>query len=1693
MAWLANRRPSPRAAVAVVIVLTVAFGAGLLVRGDLLGGPTSSPGASRGGPTAVPPGTNPGQDWAAVDLAPIPAVASFEPTQADDAGIRGDTAFTLTSLAGESVASVAARLEVSPPTPLVVTPSTGATATVKPASPLAAGHLYRIALRAPDGAVAGSWVFRVRGPVQVTSTIPGSRTAGVPLTTAIEVAFDQEGVADMGDHFSISPKVTGRFERHGRTQVFVPDALRPGTLYTVTLRAGLARTGTDLALPSDFVFSFATSGPEVTETRLQFGRDVIEASPAERPVVALRAVGPEVEAGSGKIPTKANVRVYRIPTLAAAASGLSAFLAAPRWSEYADPLFPTDGLNVATTFTAALEPIQREFLLVRFPAQLAVGWYIVEIEGTRKAHAFLQVTPVSAWVSVLSDKTVVWVNDVATGVAVPNATVAVGDGPVFGRSNADGLVIATTPVALVPPVAANGDSPAPTSPILKATSAAGDTVLVPFDVATDGAYRGEWSEKTAPANETYWSMLSTDRGLYRTNDRIELWGYLRARDGLAVPSSVELRLVSSSGDGSREPPSIATVLARPVTSGAFTAALTLAGAAVGSYQLQAVVDGRVVVSHWVDVGIIRKPPYRLELSTDHQAVLAGASVRWTSTATFFDGTAVPSLDVQLTGDVIEGGVRATTNGSGLATLSVKARSTAPAGDQWEDATSWGIQAVPTGPESGEIAASHEVLVFPSAYDLRAAGIVNDGRIRVTGSVRKIDLAKAERQLKNGTWDGDAAGAAVAGKDVVAVVTELIPVKRLVGNDYDFIEKVVRPRYEYDTRREPVKSLTVRSGADGRLAFDIPIPNASHEYEVVLSAKDVAGRIQRRSISAGQPIQAWWTGAGVAFETADGKDVGGTRYGVGDAVVWHMIDEGRALPTSAKDRYLYIVAQRGLRSAAVTDAATFRRTFQASDAPGIFVIGVRFSGTTYAPKAASWANFDQAERAIKVAVTADKARYRPGQAVTLSVRTSRPNGTPVAASVVVQAVDEKLYAIGAAFDSRPLDNLYQRVDSGILRLTATHQVPSLSGPEGEGGDTGGGGTDGRSDFKDTFLFQMVTTDASGRAKLTARVPDDLTSWRVTATAVTTGIAAGAGTATLPVGLPFFVEATIADTYLVTDRPTIRLRAFGDVLRTGDAVEFTVQSTSLGMPPTKVSGKAFVALGVELPTLSVGARSVDITAKATSREDAAGRALSDRLIGSFSVVTSRLTAARTSYGLVGNDLPAVVPGPGLATYTFTEAGRGRFLPVVLGLAEPGSARLDRLLGQSIARQLLISDFHREPGSLPPFDFDRDRYPLGIAETGDGNPVMAGAALVPYGGLDPWLAARVALLAPNVLDPRPLREALTATRHNPLTQRDLGIATLAAFAALGDPVMDDLREARRATDLTPMEQIYLALGFQALGDDAGALQIERDLLQQYGERLGPWVRLRIGDVGATAEATVLLGVVAAGLGDPLATGLIDHAMSNPGGETTQALELAGYAVRGLERTPASAASFAYTVAGKRTVVPLAAGEAFTLSLTADQRATLAAEALSGKVAVAVQSRATVERASLVAHRDLTLTRTAAATMPANRVVIVNLTATFAEGAPENGCYDVVELVPSGLAPLTTGRGVTDEAGLTWPSRVSGQEVTFCAANDPRSGHTARLRYTARVVNPGTFSWEPAVMQLAPAPEMLAVSAAGMATISP
>jgi hypothetical protein len=302
--------------------------------------------------------------------------------------------------------------------------------------------------------------------------------------------------------------------------------------------------------------------------------------------------------------------------------------------------------------------------------------------------------------------------------------------------------------------------------------------------------------------------------------------------------------------------------------------------------------------------------------------------------------------------------------------------------------------------------------------------------------------------------------------------------------------------------------------------------------------------------------------------------------------------------------------------------------------------------------------------------------------------------------------------------------------------------------------------------------------------------------------------------------------------------------------------------------------------------------------------------------------------------------------------------------------------------------------------------------------------------------------------------------------------------------------VRTAVAAGDLTPVEQLNLGLAAAALGDGATALRMETALLRSYGQRQGPWVRLAVGKtLDEGIHATSLLAMLAAEVGDPVADAADAHVSTHPTRESVTTLLQVGYVQAAIAHAPAAPARFAYTVDGVRREKDLAPGQAFRLVLAAGQAASLRLDPLSGSTGVASSWEAPAGLASTPVDPAVTITRTRSPSgdVPAARVVTVRLTLDFRGTLAQNECYEVTDLAPSGLVPVSRLEGwpQTDEEGnpatsdVLDPYAIEGQRVRFCAQPVVAGSHIVMLRYYARVVTVGTYVWEPAVAgsSLAPA----------------
>jgi len=1665
--------------------------------------PSASPAAS---PEPPHDDTLPTAGWAGAgaDLPPVALVARLAPEKTYPRGISPTASFTLASLTETPAAKLAAGLTADPPVAFTVKKGVDPqVVTLQPAAALETGRQYRFTLRT-NGLLAGSWIFQTAQPPRVVGTLPHDTATLVPVDTGIEFVFDQDGVLDPSSQFSIEPTVSGRFEQHGRAWVFVPERdLAWSTVYRVTLRKGVRLSGSDQVLAGDVTFAFETRQkpqpsqpkPVVPEVWLPSpAREVVEVNPSEPPIIPFEPI-PASQSKTG--PPRLDVAVHRFASLAEAHDAFGASRGAPDWALWSEQgLVDTAGLLRVASFAAALESTEGiRGSWVRFPDPLERGWYLVVFgRDGRDLQVFLQVTDIATYAAVTTTKTLVWVNDVTTGKAVAGASVRYLGMELLGRTDAEGVTSGTTPEVVRSSRGGTLLVRAPDAGPLEQTKP-GRAAFVPVGLATGrpylGNYTGGYDEYLWDVGSEHWAdevdagdvlhHLSIDRWAYRKTDQVDVWGFVRSRTTGRTPTSVSLTISAQDWDSTTPSLGSATAKVDPAT-GTFMASLPFTDLPYGDYVINATVDGQTLGTQWLEVREIVKPAYRIAVKADRHVVIDGDPVVVTASATFFEDT--PAAGVAMTVQAF-GRQVVRTDSTGTAAFTETAHAAGYV--NWESLSAWPAR----GGEYDIPVRGDNVTVYPSSIWIETGAVFKGSRLQVSTAATTVDARATERAKDAGTWDGDPLGVSAAGVTLTVQLTEETLTRISTGRQYSFIEKRAVDTYRYETNERKLDAIRVTTGRDGTAQATIPVRADVYAYSGTVTVTDRSGRTMQTSFwemrpqgatSSSWPTRSydnewphlgdWSSGCGSYWGDYSG-DSAEFRLGAATNVPFRDGD-GSLMPQGGPNRYLFFLSQGGLLDAQVQASPVFGEPYRSEWIPNVGLGAVRFTGTTYIPAVAPFELvFDYDQRRLDVTVATGAERYRPGGTATVSVTAKDEEGRPVDATVIVRVIDEKLYEMGLVDQSDPLPDLYARLSSGILTTYLTHQLPVAYGRGcydngcADGCDTTGGG-DGyplwREDFRDVLLFARIRTGTDGRASTSFDLSDDLTSWRVSAAAVTAEMEAGTDEHTFAVGLPFFIEAPVQTAFVVGDRPAIRIRTYGTALSEASRLMFTVAVPSLGMTAQTVRTTGYRSVEVPLPEMRVGDHEVRITASMTS----GGKTYQDALVRMLHVVETRFTDRHTVVANLRSGLP-VAMGAGWTEYRFSDGGRGQYMSTLYELAYGGGERLDAALAADLAAQTLREDFDLAE-DLPTAGFSGSPYQR------DG-----GIALLPYAAPDLALSARVALTAPDRFWEDGLSEYFTQVSDGAGETRERRAIALAGMAGLGVPFLDRIRTMLADPELTIREQAYLALGAAVLGDHDTALAVEQALLRAHGERFGQQLRLRVGSsLDDTLEATALVALIAAIVGDPAGQSAQAYLEGNRGHDDLFLLQQASFIDRVLDRLPAGKGSFAYTLEGKRHLVNLEEGGSFSLRLTPTQREGFSAERTKGEVTVAVTYTAPVDLADVSTDPSITLERRIVPQPPVTGTapLQVQLRARFAPQAVER-CHWVTDTVPSGL--VTESRWLelggiyeSDAIGPWWTER---DRVTFCVW--PSKERVVTMAYWVRVVMPGTYRWEPALMHASGAPD--------------
>ena len=203
--------------------------------------------------------------------------------------------------------------------------------------------------------------------------------------------------------------------------------------------------------------------------------------------------------------------------------------------------------------------------------------------------------------------------------------------------------------------------------------------------------------------------------------------------------------------------------------------------------------------------------------------------------------------------------------------------------------------------------------------------------------------------------------------------------------------------------------------------------------------------------------------------------------------------------------------------------------------------------------------------LTVTLAADKAEYRPRDRAQITA-TVRDQAKGAKSEVAIWAVDEGVLSLTGYRTPDPIDLLYQPRGLGLRLGSNMATVAPQVAPGQKGRNPGGGGGQGasevlRSRFKTTaFFVATVLTDSLGVGRVAVELPDNLTTFRLMAVAVTAGDRYGSGHSPMLVTRPLLARPALPR----FARPGDQFIA-GVVVnqRAGGTPTVTVKSTATGV--------------------------------------------------------------------------------------------------------------------------------------------------------------------------------------------------------------------------------------------------------------------------------------------------------------------------------------------------------------------------------------------------------------------------------------------------------------------------------------------------------------------------------------------------
>jgi len=1601
------------------------------------------------------------------------------PSDYDSTGISTSTDFILKTDDKYSQEQISRMLRLLGDIPLKITQKTDNEFIVTPERELDQNSLCTFVITTPEKETI-TWTFQTQRKFSVLGTLPANRSNYVPVNSGIEIYFSHKNFGDIEKYFEISPKTEGRFETNGYAAVFIPKKLQPGTIYKITIKKGLPLKGTDQKLDRDYVFAFETEPEKTGEMEyrgsLFFGYNVLEFSTKDAPLIPINIYTADRSTGKAVVSTD----IYRFNSAEEFIDAAKTLFEIPYWAYSAqeNKAISADNLTKVISFEQTFDLTEWQERYLSVPEPLEKGFYLVQSSfNGLTAQVLVQSTDLSAYYVESDTKTVFWVNDLSTGKPVESAEI-------ITNGNSKTYTTDSAGVASFDTVFNEPDDLGVYRLNCYIVRKESDELVL-----INTRYRTLDAVYFAPEN--YWRYFQTDRNLYKPDDLVQFWGFLKNRNDNTSPSEITVEISEGSYwwmPEARYLNYFLPVIRKPLVSvkvpaenGFFEGSFRLPELEPGGYQITIKSGEDVLNSHYIQVQNYVKPAYKMTVEKDKKAIFLNDTVNFTIIPAFFDGTPMPFLDVSysLGGypfKEVSNTVKTGADGKIVIPFTAETPDVTVQGERWVY-----LNATASLPESGMISGGAHVRVFLN--DIHAAFTSKadkNGRIILEARLNEIDLDRINNSSDE--YITDYTGAPVPYRRITGNVIYHTYEKIEDGEEYDYINKVVRKRYRYEERKETVESFSFTTDEKGvaSKSFSLKHPNEGY-YTAELTWTDNRGRTMTREVylSNHTYIELERDHDYDWFHLEADKE----KYRTGEEAVITFKNHDETVPAES---VLFIESRNGITGYSVQNGPVYRTVFDKEKIPNFYVTAVYFNGNGYVNAGTVNLIYDTDEKKISIVMKTDKDSYRPGETVNIDITALDENEKPVPAYVNVAAIDEALLEI-SYYGTDVLASLYQWLSSGIIYSNSSHRMGSVpaeivadSGLDGlaeapqmeladvairfdtpqKSSGSAMNQVQVRSDFKETALFRTITLDENGKGSLSFRLPDNVTSWHVVFAGISPDLYGGTGEASLKVTLPFFINDSLNNTYLKGDFPYIGVSAYGNDLKEGEKIIYQVTCEQLPDFIQTAEGKAYERVNIPLWQLDRGVYDIEIRAVSE-------RGLSDGIRRTIYVADTyhEIEKAITEPLRVNMNISGGTTG--LTTLIFTDAGRGKLIPALYELAYSGGSRLDQKYTAMKANHILNELIPDRENQV------EEKVDLNQYRKDDG-----GYGILPYSESDVELSALLAAMIKNESGSAKLKQYFYSLIF--AEPGRVNAPALYGLAVLGEPILLDLKEAAGVSNLTVKDKIYLALAFEEIGEKTTARKIYDNEIAPWFEEKKPYVRVKTSDDTDTIlKETALAAVLASRLDTAHREGLYQYIVNNRSTKILVNAEKLLFITEELNKLAPAEASFSYEYDGNTWSEKIQNGSAVTVKVPSVKLNDLRITEVNGEVSVTSVFKAppvsgSEPDANLKIKRTYYDYRTGAKTneFRQNDIVKVVIEWDIVPVAIDSH-YEITDFAPSSLKPIENPyqAGINLDKFSWWFRNIDGQKVTFSVFRDAEKKEP--LVYYARVVSPGTFTADSTIIQ--------------------